>query len=64
MHSKPMEESQGTFTTTETSPHECRRCGRGPVKCQTWESQCGGYEDYQYTCPACGYVWWVDGIDS
>ncbi len=23
-------------------------------------------EDVKYTCtdPACGYVWWVDGIDS
>lgn len=42
----------------------CRKCRGGPVREQAWESTCGGYEDYKYTCQACGFVWWVDGIDS
>lgn len=36
------------------------------AKCQKWESNDGGYEDYKYTCQdaECGHAWWVEGIDS
>jgi len=29
-----------------------------------WESSCGGWEDLNYHCAACGKKWWVEGIDS
>jgi len=37
-------------------------CG-AKVQYRSWESSCGGYEDYQYRC-ASGHMWWIDGIDS
>jgi hypothetical protein len=64
MHTKPMEESEGAFTRVESRKWTCRHCLCKNVTCKVWESSCGGYEDYKYTCPDCGYVWWVDGIDS
>ena len=65
MHTGPMSETQGEFTRATETDVRCRRCDeRGKVVCQTWESSCGEYEDYKYTCKGCGYVWWVDGIDS
>jgi hypothetical protein len=65
MHTKPMSESEGEFTAVEQVGTACPSCKqRGQHKCETWESSCGGYEDYKYTCAACGHVWWVDGIDS
>jgi RecJ-like exonuclease len=65
MHTKPMAESEGKFDPQQPEPNvTCRKCGvKGQVTCRTWNSSCGGYEDYKYTC-ACGYVWWADGIDS
>ena len=39
-----------------------RLCG-SKVQVRTWESSCGGYEDYQYRCES-GHTWWIDGIDS
>ena len=33
-------------------------------KSELFESSCGGYEDYRYTCTICGAIHWVDGIDS
>lgn len=42
----------------------CRKCESAEVVMRTWESSCGGWEDYHYRCLACGYSWWVDGIDS
>ena len=64
-HTGPMPESAGEFTATERGI-KCHKCGQPTAKCETWESSDGAYEDYKYTCqsPACGYVWWVDGIDS
>src|SRR5262245_31211980 len=38
------------------------RCN-AKVKCRSWESHDGAYEDYQYRCEK-GHVWWVDGIDA
>lgn len=42
----------------------CRKCPSTRVLCEPWESSCGGWEDYRYTCKECGHTWWVDGIDS
>lgn len=64
MHTQPMSESDGTFQPAQDSGMPCRKCKSGPVEVKAWESSCGGYEDYKYTCAACGHVWWVDGIDS
>ena len=61
---KPMDESEGQFSKPEVSICLCRKCNSKNVTCQEWESSCGGYEDYKYTCNDCNYVWWVDGIDS
>ena len=59
MHTTPMADSQGEFEEFKIRPDiACRKCMR------KWESSCGGYEDYQYRCAACGHAWWVDGIDS
>ncbi len=66
MHTKPMSESEGEFQDVERFPEmACRKCGKvGGVTCKPWESSCGGYTDYKYTCVNCGHVWWIDGIDS
>lgn len=64
MHTKPMADSEGVFNATDVLKSKCGKCGQVEVTCQTWESSCGGYEDYKYTCGACGHVRWVDGIDS
>lgn len=43
---------------------ECQ-CGDGEqLEYRVVESSCGGYEDYQYRCKACGKTFWVDGVDS
>ena len=55
---------EGTFAKPEEKLYTCRSCGKAAATCRTWESSCGGYEDYKYTCTACGHEWWVDGIDS
>lgn len=64
MHMQPMPESAGTFQDRTESTSTCPRCGKVDGYYQTWESSCGGYEDYKHTCHACGHTWWVDGIDS
>ena len=43
--------------------HSCKKCGQKTVTYQEWDSNCGGYTDFKYTCQ-CGHSWWVDGIDS
>lgn len=63
-HVAPMRESDGNFKPGCGKKHTCRGCGKEEATCQLWESSCGGYEDYKYTCGSCGHVWWVDGIDS
>lgn len=42
----------------------CPKCRRLTVKFRTHDSSCGGYEDQQCKCTACGYSWWVDGPDA
>lgn len=43
----------------------CRRCKRaGVVVVRKWESDDGAYDDYEYTCTACGLRWWVEGSDA
>lgn len=66
MHTKPMSESEGAFKEPEPERFTCRKCQQQTATCRTWESSCGGYEDYKYECqdPMCKHVWWVDGIDS
>lgn len=62
IHTGPV---QGKFTSDVKKSHkECPQCGKFEVYYTTWESDCGGYEDYQYECEACEYVWWVEGPDS
>ena len=48
--SRQYSESEGEFSHTEQSARPCRQCGSRQVKCQTWESNDGAYEDYRYTC--------------
>ena len=64
-HMQPMSEDQGTFTVEESTDRKCPKCN-SPMTCKTWESSCGGYEDYKYTCTnkECGHYYWIDGIDS
>jgi ssDNA-binding Zn-finger/Zn-ribbon topoisomerase 1 len=62
MHIMTMAESEGTFTKTEKTYRPCRECG-AEMTCRVWESSCGGYEDYEYTCTN-GHVEWVDGPDA
>lgn len=66
MHTKPMADSDGVFSSPEQEKYICRQpeCGKKEVICEKWESSCGGYEDYRYTCQACKHGWWVEGIDS
>lgn len=66
MHTKPMEDSEGTFNKPNSCFYKCRKCGENTATCRSWESSCGGYEDYKYECQNkdCKFVWWVDGIDS
>lgn len=64
MHTKPMEDSEGTFKQAEHTKLKCPKCKESAVTMRTWESNCGGYEDDKYTCDACGYYWWVEGPDA
>lgn len=65
MHTQPMQEHDGVFSSQEEKPIcKCPRCGKFSVYCKTWESSCGGYIDDKFICRECGYKWWVDGIDS
>ena len=34
----------------------CKRCKHPQTRERSHESSCGGYDDYQYTCPACGHL--------
>jgi hypothetical protein len=64
MHTKSMSESEGTFSSNRYSDRPHNKDCDGRVRVETWESSCGGYEDYKMTCEKCQKVWWVDGIDS
>ena len=64
MHATEIASSKGKFTDMKPCAGKCRKCGAEQLSFREWESSCGGYEDYEYACRACGYIWWVDGIDS
>lgn len=65
MHAKAITEKAGTFTDSKTVMLYCSSCGtKTPHEEATWESSCGGYEDYKFTCSVCDKVSWVDGPDS
>lgn len=63
MHTEPMTDDEGDFGDAQESSRKCGKCC-APMLVQTWSSHCGGYEDFRYTCPVCGHVAWVEGIDS
>lgn len=63
-HVGPVDESSGTLSAPALSTYVCNHCHQQAVSVQVWESHCGGYEDYKYTCALCGHVWWIDGVDS
>ena len=65
-HMRSMGEHEGEFTTTPApTTRKCPRCG-SPMTFRVWESSDGAFEDEKHECsnPKCGYVRWVDGIDS
>lgn len=56
---------RGSTAVDMASDRKCTKCGHtGQVTCSVHESSDGAYEDWRYTCQACGHVWWIDGIDS
>jgi hypothetical protein len=64
-HMRTYSEMEGTFGPEEPAESPCRSSNcPGPVTCRCWESADGAYEDWKYTCKACGRSWWVEGIDS
>lgn len=65
MHSGPMPESAGEFTSDRQVQSFCRSCDKKTVhKMEVWESSCGGYEDGKFTCLSCQTVHWIDGDDG
>ena len=66
MHTGTMADSEGDFKGWKPvvmAGYVCPKCS-GPLKYRDWESSCGGYEDQQIKCTACGHSWWVEGADS
>lgn len=63
-HTRQLAEHEGDLGEANRSDHACPKCRAMAVTYRVWESSCGGYEDYKYTCGSCGHGWWVDGIDS
>lgn len=59
-----MPDSAGEFQAPKPVEVPCRKCTAHSVTEESWESSCGGWEDWRYTCHACGHRWWVEGIDS
>lgn len=43
---------------------KCPNCGARNISFRCWESDCGGFEDFQYRCDACDHTWWVESADS
>lgn len=65
MHSEPVEESSGNLSAAHPVVDlKCQACGAQTVVEQKWDSHCGGFTDYKYSCTSCEHVWWIDGIDS
>jgi RecJ-like exonuclease len=58
----------GTFTDewkSVDSDVPCRKCKvAGQIERRSWESSCGGFDDDQYRCKACGGTWWIEGPDA
>ena len=64
-HPAPMPDSAGDFSSAGQSKRFCKHCkGDTVFKCEKWESSCGGYEDYKYTCTCCQHGFWIEGCDS
>lgn len=64
-HGGPLPESAGTFTAEYLSLAPCEKCAKWTHhRCDEWDSLCGAFTDYKYTCLTCGTVHWIDGIDS
>lgn len=58
----PMTEDEGELGPETPSDRRCK-CGE-PMTVQSWDSHCGGFTDWKYTCTACSRFVWVEGIDS
>lgn len=63
MHDTPMSDLAGLFSDEQSTDVRCPNDG-GPCVVSTWESTCGGYEDFRYRCTQCGHTWWVEGPDA
>ncbi len=63
-HMGPMPDSAGVFSEPQPTDEHCRLCEEPLVTVRIWESHCGGYEDYKYTCGSCRYSWWIEGPDA
>jgi len=63
-HTREMAEHEGDLGPAVAAKCLCRKCEARNVVVQDWSSSCGGWVDSKFTCRACGFVWWVDGIDS
>jgi hypothetical protein len=64
MHTKPMAEYEGEFSNARCVEHQCRKCGGTAATREQWNSHCGGYTDYKFTCEFCGAVTWTEGPDA
>lgn len=65
MHTGSLPESSGSFSAERLCSRPCRTCDQVTEhKCETWNSSCGGFTDYKFTCLICRAVHWIDGIDS
>lgn len=63
MSSVPMKDRDGRFELM-AGTYKCRKCDKYTAKRESWDSDCGGYTDYRYTCKECGYFWWIEGSDA
>lgn len=63
-HMKQMSEFEGVFNEQQTVQRKCRKCSSNTAILEVWESSCGGYENYKYTCQECKSITWIDVIDS
>jgi len=60
-----LRETDGVFHKSVPSNVACPVCELvGQVLVQQWDSSCGGWTDYRYTCGACKKRWWVEGSDA
>ena len=60
----PMNDAEGTFSKEESCDRICNKCGAREMVYEKWDSSCGGYTDYKYTCKKCGHGFWIDGPDA